>query len=79
MEKAWFDRALGLNTLTSKNDLSNWPPQNPRAEMSRRAPMSVMADLSDITSPERGCKWGSIHPSWHTSFSIEAVRSLTSL
>ena len=40
----WFDWALGLNTLTSRNAFSNLPPQKPYTAMSEWAPSSVIAE-----------------------------------
>ena len=54
MGVAWFDWALGLNTLTSKNVLSNLPPHTPQAEMSNRAHGSVWVVLCEKDSPVSG-------------------------
>lgn len=75
----WFDWALELNTLTSRNAFSNLPPQKPYTAMSKWAPSSVIAEWCDIVSPESDCRWSSVVTPWQTSDSNEAVMSLTSL
>ena len=69
-----------LKTLTSRNALSSLSPQKPCAQMSRRAPSSVLAVLCLSLSPESGIRDGSkATPSWHTSQRRQAVVSLMSL
>ena len=43
------------------------------------AALSVMAEAPVSCSPVRGCREGSVHTLWHTSDSMLAMRSLTSL
>ena len=79
-----FDGAWGLKTFTSKR-----PPQKPLAATSSLAPSSVIAEAPESASPESaspvsaspviGCKVGSMHTLWYTSYISFAVRSLTSL
>ena len=54
-----LEGAMGLKTLTSKNALSNGPPQNPRALMSSQALSSDIEVLCCNLSPERGWRCGS--------------------
>ena len=74
-----FEWVHGMNTLTSKNGLSNFPPQKPYAETSSRELLSVIEVEYNIASPDSGYKCGSVHTLWHTSDSSEAMMSLTSL
>ena len=66
-------------TLTSKNALSNLPPQNSLAAMSSLELSSVAVLRVVKVSPERGCRRGSTLTSWQTSVRRCAIRSRTSL
>ena len=79
MEEWLFDWAKGLNTLTSKMALSNEPPQNPAATISKWAPSCVLVEAYTNFSPEIGCREGSTATPWQVSDSKAAVRSLNSL
>ena len=57
---------MGLNILTLKNVLSDRPPQNPFAQISRLA-SSVVVDRHWNVSPVRGCRTGSMVTSMQTS------------
>ena len=73
-----FDRAHGLNTLTSKN--CSFKSANPETtETSSLELLSMLAELCAIVSPDNGCRCGSTETLWQTSDSKEAVMSLTSL
>ena len=68
-----------MKTLTSKNALSNLPPQNPLAATSSLALSSVLAVWRESDSPLSGWRWGSMETSWQTSVRRLARRSRTSL
>ena len=67
------ETAKGLNTLPSKYAVSIIPPQKPRAQMSRRLPLS---SPSLFVTDEIG---GSMATSGHISVKMFAKRSLISL
>ena len=69
----------GLKIRTSKKALSFLLPQNPFAEMSRRALSSLFAVAPDSVPPLSGCNASSTPTSWHTCNIRQAVKSLTSL
>ena len=71
----WFEGALGLKFLTSKNAISNRLSQKPLAQTSRHAPSSVEVDLRQRISPVIGWWAGSTVTSEHTSVR-RVVRSL---
>ena len=71
--------ARGLNTLTLKNALWYWSPQNPSALTSRRAPSCLLEVRYVSDSPERGCRSSSVDTLGQVSLISCAVRSLISL
>ena len=63
----------------SKKVLSNQPPQNPLAAISRRAPSWVLDEVHVRASPVSGCNSGSTQTSLQTSVNRLVVRSLSHL
>ena len=74
-----LEAACGLNTRTSRNVLSDLPPQNPFMAISNLAPLVEMAVLPDSSSDDTSCKFGSTQTSLHTSVNSVAVMSRISL
>ena len=74
-----FEGANGLITLTSKNALSNLPPQKLLAAMSRLELSSVAVLWVVNVSPERRCRRGYTLMSWQMSVRRSDIRARTSL
>jgi len=66
------------NTDVEEGVMVKVPPK-PGALMFTLILSSVTAERYRMTSPDRGCKWGSTWTSWHTSVIKQAVKSRTSL
>jgi len=79
-EEELLEGARGLKTRTSIKHLSDLPPQNPFAAISKRAPSRVLEVAREKSSGLlTGCNSGSTHTWKQTSVSKVAVRPLTSL